>query len=491
MISYQLWGLHPLGYHLSSILLHILNSLIVFLIAKELLPGKSWRAGFAGLLFAVLPVHSRVLSLIFCLPADTFPSFLYLAAFLCFMRFRATGRVRYLGLSTLAFAGCLLSKEIAVTLPVMVVSYDLFRKLWGENGVPAGDSPVRERPWRELIVSYLPFAVLLLAYLAWRRIAFGSFLKEDAWVSIWSTYLQEGVSGPAGLLPQLVCLGRYLKSLQVFNLGKLLLPFPAAVLGFVLGLYLVWALSLLRRRSECPKSIAVILYFGVVWYLISTLPLLAISPDSRYLYLPAVGPCIAVAFLVLPACRAPRKEAGYLRFLGAVLLICISACQLWKDNTQWAHEGEIRRRMTAHMAAALEEMPKQALVIIPVAEELLLYFPYAMQPPFTSTDLYSRVRIIEDPGTYCLLPPRWWEKTRRGLTPEWAGAPDALIEIHLLAWDGGSNSLQRKTRVLPRARLRACVTKTLGGQMESVNSITFAQGNKLVEALAQLVAEGG
>jgi hypothetical protein len=490
-VSYQVWGLNPMGYHLSGILLHILNSLMVFLITKELLPGKSWRAGFAGLLFAVQPVHSSTLSLFLYVVADVSPTFFYLAAFLCFVRFRATGRSRYLGLSTLAFAGCLLSKEIAVTLPVMLVSYDLFRKLWGENGVPAGGSPVRERPWRQLIVSYLPFAVLLLAYLALRRTLFGSFLLEDVWVSIiWSSYLQKGVSGLAGLLPQLVYLGRYLKSLQGFNLCHLLLPFPAAVLGLVLGLYMVWALSLLRRRSECPRTIAVILYFGVVWYLISTLPLLAVlSLDSRYLYLPAVGTCIAVAYLVLPACPGPQKEASYLRFLGAVLLICISACQLWKDNTQRAREGEIWRRMTAQMAAALEEMPKQALVIIPVAEEL--YLPFALQTPFASTDFYSRVRIIEDPVTYCLPAPRWWEKTRLALAPEWAGASDEPIEIHLLAWDVGTDSLQRRTRVLPRARLRAYVTKTLGGQLETVNSITVPQGSKLVQALARLVAEGG
>jgi hypothetical protein len=148
MVSYQLWGLNPLGYHLSSILLHIVNSLMVFRIVKELAPGKSWRAGFAGLLFAVQPVHSFTLSLICPLVADISPTFFYLAAFLCFMRFRATGLVRYLTLSAFAFAGCLLSKEIAVTLPVMVVSYDLFRRLWGENGVPSGDGPTRKRPWR-------------------------------------------------------------------------------------------------------------------------------------------------------------------------------------------------------------------------------------------------------------------------------------------------------------------------------------------------------
>jgi hypothetical protein len=278
--------------------------------------------------------------------------------------------------------------------------------------------------------------------------------------------------------------------MQGFNLRQLLLPFPTPVLGLVLGLYLVWALSLLRRRSECPRSIAVILYFGLVWYLISNLPLLAVSPpDSRYLYLPVVGTCIAVAYLVLPACPEPWKEAGYLRLLAAALLICISVSQLWKGHTRWVRLGETSRSMTAQLAAAMEDMPKQALVIILVAEDYIL--PFTLQPPFTSTDLYSRVCIIEQPGAYHRTFPQWWEKTRRGLTAALAGPADEPIEIHLLAWNERSNSYERKKRVLPRMLLRACVTQSLGGPLEAVNSIRRDTAEKLVQALARLISEGG
>ena len=61
-LSYSLWGLHPLGYHLTGVLVHVINSAMVFLIARKLAPGDSWRAGFAGLLFAVQPIHSWTIS---------------------------------------------------------------------------------------------------------------------------------------------------------------------------------------------------------------------------------------------------------------------------------------------------------------------------------------------------------------------------------------------------------------------------------------------
>jgi hypothetical protein len=489
MVSYQLWGLNPMGYHLSSVFLHVINALLVFLIVKSVAPGESWRAGLAGLLFAVLPLHSDIFCWATGAPAELLPVFFYLAGFLCFMRFRATGLARYLVIAVSAFAGCLSSKETAVTLPALLVSYDLFRKVEGENGVPAGVRPARKKQCRWLILSYLPFAVLLLAYLAFRRIAFGHFLRENAWVG----HLSEGVSDSAGFLHNLAVLGRYFESLQAFYLRHLLLPFPAPVLGLVLGLYLVWVLSVLRRRSECHRSIAVILYFGLVWYLISNLPLLIVVPRVWHLYLPAIGPCVATSFLAFPAGHEPRKGPGYLRLLGFVFLVFLSASQLWKENTHGARRGEMSAKMTAQLRAALEDVPKESLVVIWPGESFSALgdaLPYSVQAPFTSTDLCARVHIVPGGYLYGRAPERW-EKIRLALSVKLAGPPDEQLEIHLLTWDELSSSLQRRKRVLSRSLLQASVTKSLGGPVEAVGSVPYPQPDNLVKALAGLVAEGG
>lgn len=132
-LSYSLWGVRPLGYKLSDILLHLLNSLLVFLIVRRIAPDDSWRASFAGLLFAVMPVHWMVVSWVNGSLTEGPPTLFYLSAFLCFIGYRRTGLTRYLVLSATAFAACLLSKETAVTLPVMLISYDLFKIVMGED----------------------------------------------------------------------------------------------------------------------------------------------------------------------------------------------------------------------------------------------------------------------------------------------------------------------------------------------------------------------
>jgi hypothetical protein len=491
MGSYRLWGLHPLGWHLTGTLLHIIVSFLVFLIAKSLAPGQSWRAGFAAMFYAVQPPHSQTISLVHCCIAENFPILLYLTSFLFFIRFRSTGLLRYLAISLLAFAGCLLTKESALTLPIMLVCYDLFRMVAGEEGHSARDSSERSKLWRRLVLPFAPYFTLLLAYLEWRRWALTSYLGEARWGS----HMHEAVASPTGFWLHFMHLATHVWELHAFNLQNLLLPYPSVALGLVLGLYLVWALSLLRRRSECRRSVLLVLYFGLVWYSVSNLPLLAVMHVPYHLYLPAVGPCIAAAFLAAPTCRELAREARYSRSLGMVFLVAISAIQLWKQNTEWAHIGEMSARMTAQLASALESVPKGSMVVIWPAENPLMatgwgeVLPFAVQMPFAPTDLYSSLHIVEAPDLSLRPGPPWWEKTRPMLDAELTGPPDGQVEIYLLSWDEQSKTFQQKKRVLSRKPLRACVTESLGGPVESVDSLAEAEENRLVEALAKLVLE--
>ena len=61
MVAYGAFGLHPLAYHLTNILLHVVNCLLIFLIVRELCPDEPWRGILASALFAVLPMHARIM----------------------------------------------------------------------------------------------------------------------------------------------------------------------------------------------------------------------------------------------------------------------------------------------------------------------------------------------------------------------------------------------------------------------------------------------
>jgi hypothetical protein len=491
-ISYSLWGLHPLGYHLTAVLLHVINSAMVFLIARKLAPGESWRAGFAGLLFAVQPIHFWVVSSANGSLTEAEPSMFYLSAFLCFVLFRSTRLTRYFAMSVVAFAACLLSKETAVTLPIMLVSYDVFRIVVGENAASTSAGTPGSKPWVRLVLAYLPYVVLLLVYLELRRIAFTSPVLEERWGS----HIQEATSSAAGFWLHFGHLAKHFADIQFFNIQQLMLRFPPAQLSLVLGIYLVSTIALLRRQSHCRRSIEVIVYFGLVWYAIANLLLLATYQDPHHLYLPAIGPCIATAFLIAPACTQLQKHNGYLRLLSAAMLVGFCAFHLWKEDAQLAREAEVTRIASVQFATALANMPKPTMVVVwfpdessptkPLDESL----PYPLQEPFQPADLYSRAHIVEDPDIYCCPLDHWWAKTQPMLDAELAGAPDRQVEVHLFAWDERSSSFQTRTRVVPRELLRSYVTQSLGEPLEQTESVSYHQAKKLVEQLARLISEG-
>ena len=56
MLDCQLYGLHPWGHHLTSLLFHIANTLLLFLVLAQM-TGALWRSAFVAALFALHPLH--------------------------------------------------------------------------------------------------------------------------------------------------------------------------------------------------------------------------------------------------------------------------------------------------------------------------------------------------------------------------------------------------------------------------------------------------
>lgn len=493
VVAYHLWGLRLLGYHLCEILFHSLVSALVFLIAKALAPDDPRRAGFAAILFAVQPPHAQAMSLIVGLVAESLPAALYLSAFLFFIHFRSSGQFRYLAISIGAFTACLLTKESAVTLPILLFSYDVFWVVTGKGLHSFRDGSARWERWRNRILPYTPYAVLLFVYLGWRRRVLASYLRE----ANWGNHAPEVVASPKGFWLHFSHFALRIWQLQTFNF-QTLFPYSVPVLGLVLGILLVWALLLFRLRHQCRRSVALVLYFGLVWYLISNAPYLIEGHVVYHLYLPAAGLCIGVACLALPICRAPGKEHRYSRLLGMGLLVIVSVARMWKGEAEYTRFGDMSARMAGQLAVSLNNIPKDELVVLWPSNSSLIasgwgegIVPFSVQPPFTPTDLYSNIRVIEHPDMSCCGVGEWWQKIEPVLGEEMTRPPGDEVMVHLLSWDDRTATFNRSTRTMHRKLLADRVTATLGGPPEPGEPIEDAEAIRLVKALTDLVEEGG
>src|SRR2546428_2669194 len=148
-LDYLLWGMQPRGYHLTNLLLHAANAVVFYLVARRILglalpgpdnpgPGRlAVSAAFAALLFALHPL--RVESVAWATERrDVLSGLFYLLTLLVYLRAcerQERGRWWYAG-SVALFICALLSKSMAVSLPIVLLILDVYplRRLGGTGG---------------------------------------------------------------------------------------------------------------------------------------------------------------------------------------------------------------------------------------------------------------------------------------------------------------------------------------------------------------------
>lgn len=490
-VAFRFWGLQAWGYHVCQIALHATVAVLVFLTAKAVAPGKVGAAWFAAMLFAAQPLQGQATSLIVCAVAESLPAALYLLTFLFFVRFRCTGRLLHVTLSTAAFAACLLTKESAVTLPLMLSAYDVLGWVMEEKVQPAGRKPGRLQRWRLLLWPYVPYGILLSTYLAWRHRVLQSYLRE----SNWAGHAREDVASPVSLSTHLAHFVSRMWGIQMFNL-ETFFPYSFVALGLALGFVVFWAFSLFRKRN-CTRSTLLVLFFGVAWYAITNLPYLIENQVTYHLYLPAVGVCIGVAILAMPDRSAPPGVSGYARLTSMALLLILGVIQIWTVDAEYRKDGDLSAQMRTQLDIVLKSIPQNRWVVIwPGNSELVAsgwgeeILPFSAEPPFASSDLYANLRVIDHPDMSCCGMDTWWQQIGPQLSAEYARPSNEDNTMDALSWDAGTDTFQHVSRVIPRKVFVDCITAVLGGPPESIDPGDEDKSIRLVKALTDLVIAG-
>src|SRR5436189_43412 len=293
-MDYLLWGMNPVGYHLTSLLLHATSAVVFFFLARRFLtlalPRASGighaltvSAGFAALVFAIHPL--RVESVAWVTERrDVLSGLFFLLTVLVYLRAcaREARDHRSYWLSVALFGCALLSKSMAVSLPIVLLILDVYplRRLGGSLGWSRASA-------RRVYVEKIPFVLLAAAASA---IALMAQLSNRGMVSV------AHLSALDRLVVSAYGLSFYLwKTVVPLNLSPLyMLPQtvnPAATpfivsYGGVLAVTAI-ALALRRRRPGLPAA----------WlaYVVVLLPVLGIAQSGpqiaagRYTYLAALG----------------------------------------------------------------------------------------------------------------------------------------------------------------------------------------------------------
>jgi len=340
-IDYALFGLNPSGFRAFNILYHALNGVLVFTVLRTIL-GITRPAFLATLLFIVHPVQTEAVAYISG-RRDVLFTLFYLMGFYGFVRYRATGKVRFLCLTGVSYCLGLLSKEMAITLPLLCLGYDLVRSMpeGGEGGWSSWMA-LREagrRLWREHRCLYLVIGAIFSAVAYYFVVLFRVTQRFDLWGGgLWPT-----------VLTSVTIMGHYLTlllwpvtlnadySFNAFPVPGTLLDGRVLMAIAVVGgsWWAIWQLLASHRWAA----------FGGLWVFMTLLPVAQIIPHheivaEHYLYLPSIGLCLAAAMLVEGLLERVRQRRVVLAVFALVVLLLgfrtVIRTRDWKDDlTLW------------------------------------------------------------------------------------------------------------------------------------------------------------
>ena len=335
LAEYQLFGLNPTGYHIVGIVLHALNSVLLFFVFWGL-TGKRWRSVAVAALFAVHPLNIE--SVVWIAERKNLLSTLFwILTIWSYASFVSRpGVVRYLR-TALFFALGLMAKPMGVTLPFVLLLLDywpLRRCSFAEGRRPeAPDFRSSVLMVRHLLIEKIPFfvisflSVLTTIYAAKTGGAAKSLLTfplfarfENAFLSYFS-YLN--------MLLRPVDISIYYPYRRFMPLGDVLAAFLllSAVTGFVI------------IKANKYRYLPV----GWFWYLVTLLPVIGIiqvgrqAMANRYAYIPFIGLFIILIWGIGDLCRRSRR----LKYIATAAVFFMTAyygvlsaldLENWKDS---------------------------------------------------------------------------------------------------------------------------------------------------------------
>ena len=363
-IDYAVWGLDPFGHHLTSVILHSVNTYLVVVLAMRLLEaakpaitplpsplvrgenrGEGALAGVedrsaliaaavTGLLFGLHPLHVESVAWV-SERKDVLYAFFYLLSILSYLRYamrrgEAGERLWLLNrnyfFAFLFFALSLMSKPMAITLPAVLLIIDWYPMDRFQEGV-----------WR-VIAEKVPFFMLSLgsAVLTFSAQSSGGAVATFGALPLWTRAMValKALAGYIGKMVLPVGLSPYypypdIKEVSITNYGYFI-PLAAVVI------MTVFSFVVIRRHKV----------WAAVWfyYVVSLAPVLGViqvgdqAMADRYTYLPGLGPFLLFGlgmgklYESWPARRRAAGLAAYAVFVLALVYATAGQIKIWKNG---------------------------------------------------------------------------------------------------------------------------------------------------------------
>ena len=344
--DYAIWHTNPFGFHLTNVILHTINTVLFYLFINATLQNKKI-IFFSTLFFVTHPLLVETINAV-GYREDLLSATFLMVSLIYFIKsdtilYERGGQQRrfilFYAISLIAYLCALFSKEMAITLPAILVLFVVFsdQKIW--SGI-----------LKRLKGVYIGYIAITLFYLIIRFVVFSNpTLKIN---------YQPGGFG-VNVLTMIKILASYIR-LSFFPLklnADYVVPLVKTPLEWSFILSMTFLISIFIIFAKLCKS-RNIFAFWMAWFFITVLPVMNIIPigkimAERYLYIPVMGFCVAKGILIYRI-TDPTLSTHKMRLRKVVQLVLIIlmiggyGASIIKSNRAWEKHDNTRTKNIPH-----------------------------------------------------------------------------------------------------------------------------------------------
>jgi tetratricopeptide (TPR) repeat protein len=343
MLDCQIYGMDPGMHHLTNVLIHVANTLLLFLILSRL-TGALWKSAFVAALFALHPLNVDSVAWI-AERKNLLSTLFWLLTMWAYVRYAHRKAILPYLLALVLFALGLLAKPMLVTLPFVLLLLDY----WPLDRLHLGrlcEDIDRQAGQPETHIN--PASALL--HLLWEKIPFFVLSAASIGLSYWSSdKLATTIS--TGLVPIRLRIANALVSyityisraifpqkLAVFYPYPQAVPLAHSITALIVLVCVTVVFVWVFRKKRY-------LTLGWLWYLGTLVPVIGLVQvglwpafADRWAYVPLIGIFVIVAWAVPDVLAGWRFRKVALALSAAVVLLALAVCthlqlRYWRSST--------------------------------------------------------------------------------------------------------------------------------------------------------------
>ncbi len=327
ILDVKLFGLNAMGHHLTSVVLHGANSILLFLFLQRF-TGSIWRSAAVAALFAIHPLNVESVAWI-SERKNVLSTLFWLLTLYFYASYAKQKSKTFYIFAIFTFILGLMSKQMLVSIPFVLLLLDY----WPLHRIPINigtklSRHLKSSEFRSLLLEKVPFLILAASVSVITVVS-----QQKAMNSLLGYSLTKRFANAATSYTQYLRKTFWPNDLGVFYPFPESIPLWEAIAST--AVLIVVTSAALKLRARYP-----VLFVGWLWYLITLVPVIGIvkiglqSMADRYAYIPSIGIFIIVVWSLADLFHNRPRSKLVLSCITGLCIILLSV-NAWLQTSYW------------------------------------------------------------------------------------------------------------------------------------------------------------